>query len=272
MGSGFCKVRSLKEPVEQNSVTIYVILERNQTCLSVDARWLCRTHFDFAFNSDFQFLAKKSFCISFHHTALMTACVTVSLKGLLITLCQQNLAISDSDVRRAVLLVTWLELESVVSLNKNQMDLKCRITKANCKTQYQSPESGEMLSLSAQSVFRPALISRSVENIKLLKTASLPRFCKSVNLWALHINIWNGSKSNNKWFFLKKAFVNIEWHKTHTLISAVTQVSDEKWTGQEEISDGIRLGRSRWRGQACWLRWVLHQNMSFMLNPSSSMR
>ena len=99
MGSGFCKVRSLKEPVEQNSVTIYVILERNQTCLSVDVHWLCQTHFDFAFNSDFQFLAKKSFCISFHHTALMTACVTVSLKGLLITLCQQNLAISDSDVQ-----------------------------------------------------------------------------------------------------------------------------------------------------------------------------
>ena len=64
MGSGFCKVRSLKEPVEQNSVTIYVILERNQTCLSVDARWLCRTHFDFAFNSDFQFLAKNHFALA----------------------------------------------------------------------------------------------------------------------------------------------------------------------------------------------------------------
>ena len=42
---------------------------------------------------------KKLFCVSFHHTALMTACVTVSLNAPLITLCQQNLAISDSDVQ-----------------------------------------------------------------------------------------------------------------------------------------------------------------------------
>ena len=42
---------------------------------------------------------KKLFCVSCHLTALMTACVTVSLKAPLITLCQQNLAISDSDVQ-----------------------------------------------------------------------------------------------------------------------------------------------------------------------------
>ena len=160
---------------------------------------------------------KKSLCVSFHHTALMTACVTVSLKGHLITLCQQNLAISDSDVQFHLWLdwnlsqwSPWTRTKWIWSTGLQKQIVKLNINLLKVAW------SGQMLSLSAQSVFRPALISRSVENIKLLKTASLPRFCKSVNLWALHIDIRNGSKSNNKWMFEKKAFVNIEWHKTHT--------------------------------------------------------
>ena len=174
MGSGFCKVRSLKEPVEQNSVTIYVILERNQTCLSVDAHWLCQTHFDFAFNSDFQLLAKISFCVSFHRTALMTACVTVSLKGHLITLCQQTLAISDSDVQFHLWLDWNLSQWSPRTRTKWiwSTGLQKQIVKLNINL-LKVARSGQMLSLSAQSVFRPALISRSVEDIKLLNTASL---------------------------------------------------------------------------------------------------
>ena len=76
-----------------------------------------------------------------------------------------------------------------------------------------------MLSLSAHSVFRPALISRPAEDIKLLKTAFLPRFCKSINLWALHGDVRNGRKKNKTTtseICEKKAFVNTLCDIKHT--------------------------------------------------------
>ena len=125
---------------------------------------------------------KKLFCVSFHHTALMTACVTVSLKGHLITLCQQNLAISDSDVQFHLWLDWKLSLWS--PWTRTRWIWSAGYPTPICKTSpnhqwcvfnlLKVAQSGQMLSLSAQSLFRPALVSRSVEIIKLLKTASLP--------------------------------------------------------------------------------------------------
>ena len=76
--------------MEQNSVTIYGILERNQ---------FVTVYFDFALISRFQLLGEKIIL-----RKLPSHCTYDSLRhsffeAPLITLCQQNLAISDSDVQ-----------------------------------------------------------------------------------------------------------------------------------------------------------------------------
>ena len=159
MGSGFCKVRSLKEPVEQNSVTIYGILERNQ---------FVTVYFDFALISRFQLLGEKIIL-----RKLPSHCTYDSLRHSFFE-CPSYHTLSTKScnlwLRRAGSLVTWLELESVVFLSWSA-GYPIPICKTSPNHQWcvfnllKLARSGQMLSLSAQSLFRPALVSRSVENI-----------------------------------------------------------------------------------------------------------